>query len=341
MNLELESHSSPPAKILTPIEFVKEYTLYGLDPNVTGGSVQNPAFTPSEINFKLLEAWAEKELYLNIDGRNILEWLINPENLEELKILLNRPKTTYNLQNAPFPWGGYWPFPFKRNHIKAFAVFGENGFMPIAYFGGYNLGPDEWLTRHDYMIKITELQSAQTVAALAFGNLNLQNDMASPLPIGDLLIDSGRFGRSGIYNTAVNMILGAKPGSSIVCISPWSPGSLMQKALLTAQQNGCAITYATNNPPLELNGYSVYNLPKFAAGALCKIPLTTIKTEIHGKTIVIYDGNGEIDNCLYTGHCLTDYQNWVGTEEMALQCNREQVIPGTNEYVQQVLADRV
>lgn len=245
----------------------------------------------------------------------------------------NQLRRDLQLAGAHFHWLGIQRVPYLigRTHSK-WTIIDDDVFS----FGGVNLNQSGVLERTDYIFHLhshriaNRLVAEQNLIELMDPEKRRINDHRITTDYGELLLDSGRFGHSVIYNHAVRL---ARQAKDIVVVTQYCPSGRLGKILRSKDTNA-----------------RVYFNPKgSAADAANNLMIGSKRTVseqknsytrnryLHAKFIIATMPDGS-KRAITGSHNFTTIGVHVGTREIALETSDPAVIGQLEDFLEKYVA---
>ena len=214
------------------------------------------------------------------------------------------------------PWGRFFPL-LARNHVKLFVVDKK-----AAWVGGINL-TDQAFENFDLMVKFDDQRVVSRLWGGENGGLNLGRDYR-------LLSDTGRWGKSGIYEAAMEMA--GRAQSSVLYVSQFVPEGRLLNRLIGKAKSGVAVEVMTSNPEDEALSRWPYKLWyrsfKKRTMGIANIKLIHGSRKVHAKYLGV-----DLREGMFGSHNLFWPLALIGTKEIMIYCTNKALIRQIETWV--------
>ncbi len=243
----------------------------------------------------------------------------------------NQLRREFAQAGAEFHWLGMQRVPYLigRTHSK-WTIIDDDVFA----FGGVNLNQSGVLERTDYIFHLHDrkianrLVSEQQLIETADPEKRRINDHRISTDYGEMLLDSGRFGKSVIYNHAVKL---ARQATKLTVVTQYCPSGKLAKILRQKQAKvyfnpkGSAADIANNI--MIGTKHSVAEQPN--SYTRCRY--------LHAKFIIATMPDGS-KRALTGSHNFTAIGVHTGTREIALETSNPEIITQLENFLAEYVA---
>ncbi|MCR4329048.1 MAG: phosphatidylserine/phosphatidylglycerophosphate/cardiolipin synthase family protein [Candidatus Roizmanbacteria bacterium] len=245
---------------------------------------------------------------------------------QEMYTLLRSAGVKLTLTNKPNLFAYFFP-SYKRNHIKMFIVDNK-----IAWVGGVNLMKDSF-ENLDLMVKTADKSMIHALID-QFPRVNggrRVHDYITKCNIDtSFMVDSGRYGKSLIYQDVLKTVEKAK--KSILFISQFPPDGLLQKKIIELSRKGVKTTIITSHRNdfvfTSFPQNVLYNILRFKINNNSNIKLIHFSKKVHIKLLIV-----DFKHVVFGSHNFSQLGGLFGTEEIAFHTTNTELISGFKKFI--------
>lgn len=243
----------------------------------------------------------------------------------------NQLRREFTQAGAEFHWLGMQRVPYLigRTHSK-WTIIDDDVFT----FGGVNLNQSGVLERTDYIFqlhshRITDrLVSEQLLIETVDPEKRRINDHNISTDYGEMLLDSGRFGKSVIYNHAVRL---AHQASELTVVTQYCPSGRLAKIL---HQKQAKVYFNPKGSAADIAN----NLMIGTRRNVAEQPNSYTRDRyLHAKFIIATMPDGS-KRALTGSHNFTAIGVHTGTREIALETSDPSIIAQLEEFLEKYVA---
>lgn len=246
-------------------------------------------------------------------------------------IQTNQLRREFKQAGAKFRWLGMQRVPYLvgRTHSK-WTIIDDDVFS----FGGVNLNQSGVLDRTDYILHLNDrriadrLTAEQDLIERVDPNKRRINDHCIKTDYGDMLLDSGLFGHSVIYNRAVRL---ARQASEIVVVTQYCPSGKLSKIL---HKHNARVYFNPKGSAADIAN----NFMIGSKRTIAEQPNSYTRNRyLHAKFIIATMPDGS-KHALTGSHNFTAIGVHTGTREIALDTTDPTVIQQLEDFLNKYVA---